>query len=269
MTEISVVVRARNEEKTIADTLSSIRSQVLPDKGFRVSTIVVNNGSNDRTVELVEEFIARRQSPNFSFLLVTEDRIGRGRALQTGVERATTEWVAILDADSIANPNWILNITEYIFNHPDYIAGSGRIRFRNGPFHHRLLYDFGRQVIFAAASRRGEGWMSLSNSWFRREAFFEAGGTADLPADTITDDRILALRLRKIGRMGFNAKATIETDNWLSQKPLWVSNLPVELEQVRLFSGVSNESLLHTVIRGCIAPVCRRWDAVKQIKLLM
>lgn len=254
--QISVVVRAFNEEGHIVKTLESLERQTLGPSHFEV--VVVNNGSTDRTAEKVEAFC--RQNTGFPIRLVDEPKRGRGPALHRGVEEAGNDWVATLDADSVADPSWLKIISHFIENNPQFIAGSGRVRFRNGPTHHRFAYDLGRNAVFATASRLNAGWLSGANSWFLREAFFDCGGTGDLPESATLDDRILALRLRKIGRIGHHRDAVVETDNWLSKKRFWLSqDVPRELNEVRRVTG-ARQSLTHRIVNGLVVPPLRVWD---------
>jgi glycosyltransferase involved in cell wall biosynthesis len=82
MNTISVVVISKDEEKSIARCLGSVR--------WADEVIVVDTGSADRTPEMAEGLGAK--------LYRTEWK-GFGRAKQLGVEKATGEWVLSVDAD--------------------------------------------------------------------------------------------------------------------------------------------------------------------------
>ncbi len=49
---VSVVIPAYNAEKTIADCLDSVNDQTYPD----IEIIVINDGSADQTLKLLEEY---------------------------------------------------------------------------------------------------------------------------------------------------------------------------------------------------------------------
>lgn len=163
--QISVVVRARNEANNILLALESLRKQTLQS----FETVVVDNDSDDGTTESVSCYL---RETGFSGKLVREERIGRGVALHTGVIAAKSEWIACLDADSIATPNWLETIVSFIQENPNYVAGSGQIFFKDGPSHHKILYKWGKRKIYSLASRHNQGWISLANSWFKKSTFF-------------------------------------------------------------------------------------------------
>jgi len=80
---ISVVIPCLNEEEGIGGVIESI-----PD--FVDEVLVVDNGSEDRSVEIATSLGAR---------VVVEPRRGYGRAYRTGLESATSEIIATTDAD--------------------------------------------------------------------------------------------------------------------------------------------------------------------------
>ena len=230
--QITVIVRARNEAKNILTTLESLFSQTF--KNFEV--IVVDNGSCDGTGDLAKQFFDNH--PEIHGRLVFEPEIGWGKALHTGVEQVNNEWIACLDGDSTASPTWLAHISSFIVKHPDYVAGSGSIIFRDGLPHHKFLYQAGRGAVYSFSSVTNRGWISLANSWFRKSIFLEIGGTKDLPSNVIVDDRILALRLRPHGKIAYLNGSAVRTSNWLTEKKKWVSGLLEELEQVKVLANI-------------------------------
>jgi len=256
--EITVVVRARNEAENILDTLTSLKDQEGVGYGD-YQVIVIDNGSTDGTREIVQKFL--ESQPEFPGRLITEEEVGRGKALQAGFEAATTELVACLDGDSIASPNWLRAVISYMKAHPDVVAGSGRIRFKNGPCHHKVIYDAARSITYATASQLEQGWISGANCWMKRSAFFAAGGTYDFPPEVI-DDRILALRLRPVGKIAFIPEAEVLTENWLIESPTWLTNLADEMDRIKEVAQASHESWLHGRVRR-LSQLCARWDGIK------
>lgn len=93
--QVSVVIPAYNEEAHILRTLSSLSFSVTRQT---VEIIVVDNNSNDRTVELVE---------GTGVTLVRETRQGVKHARNTGLQHAKGKFILNADADSIYSPYWI------------------------------------------------------------------------------------------------------------------------------------------------------------------
>lgn len=98
---ISFVVIAYNEEKSIERTLASI-SALENLVGYEI--IVVDDGSRDKTGEIVSEFVAR--NPQVRLVRLTENH-GRGYARARGIAEASGKFIATVDADIVLPPNWL------------------------------------------------------------------------------------------------------------------------------------------------------------------
>ncbi|MBY6676745.1 MULTISPECIES: glycosyltransferase family 2 protein [unclassified Rhodococcus (in: high G+C Gram-positive bacteria)] len=96
---VSIVVPVLNEELFIAPCLD----HVLPQIDEVTEVIVVDNGSSDRTVEIVEAYIAR--DPRIR--LVHEPRKGLFHSRAAGFRAATTDIVGRIDADTRIAPDWV------------------------------------------------------------------------------------------------------------------------------------------------------------------
>lgn len=92
--KVSVLVPCFNEENAICETVEKLDAALAPLEDFEIITI--NDGSSDRTLEILGTLKAR-----FPRLRVVDhDRNrGYGAALKTGMRHATSEMIAITDAD--------------------------------------------------------------------------------------------------------------------------------------------------------------------------
>ena len=83
---ISVVVAARNEEKTIVTLLDSLEEQDYPKDLLEV--IIVNDNSTDRTPIVVSEFIAQhRPQPGVNIRLIYNPFQGKKSAVRHAIEK--------------------------------------------------------------------------------------------------------------------------------------------------------------------------------------
>jgi len=102
MTTLSVVIPALNEEDGIQDIMArvlSIRSSLADVNVEGLELIVVDDGSTDRTPELVTATPGAR-------LIRHATNTGYGAALKTGFAAACGEWVGFLDADGTYPPEY-------------------------------------------------------------------------------------------------------------------------------------------------------------------
>jgi dolichyl-phosphate beta-glucosyltransferase len=91
---LSIIIPAYNEEKRLPDSLTSIMT-FLQDQTYDAEVLVVDNGSQDRTAQIVEAFIVHH--PNL--FLLQEDRAGKGLAVRRGMLEARGSYRFICDAD--------------------------------------------------------------------------------------------------------------------------------------------------------------------------
>ncbi|MBE3581287.1 MAG: glycosyltransferase family 2 protein [Thermoanaerobacteraceae bacterium] len=87
---VSIIVPAYNAEKYIADTIKSVLQQTYP----YFELIIVDDASEDRTVEIVRSFCDERIK-----LIRHKSNQGPGGARNTAIEAAKGRWMTVLDAD--------------------------------------------------------------------------------------------------------------------------------------------------------------------------
>lgn len=92
---ISVVIPACNEEKTIKKTINEL-SILLKKKKIDHKILVVEDGSSDKTVEIVEKM--SKSNSNVA-LIHHEKRLGKGRAVRIGFEKSGGDLILTYDAD--------------------------------------------------------------------------------------------------------------------------------------------------------------------------
>ena len=98
MTEIltySIVIPAYNESGRIVSTLRRVVEYVRA-QGWRAEIVVVNDGSTDRTVEVVREFQA--QAPEVRMIENPGNR-GKGYSVRAGMLQAQGEILVFTDSD--------------------------------------------------------------------------------------------------------------------------------------------------------------------------
>ena len=91
---VSIIVAAYNSEKTIGKCIESLLA--LDYKRYEI--IIVDNNSSDKTAEIVKQY-----DVSYQF----EKRRGWPAARNTGIKHSKAEFVANIDADCFASPNWL------------------------------------------------------------------------------------------------------------------------------------------------------------------
>lgn len=97
---VSVVVPLYNTEKYIAECIDSVLNQTLRD----LEVLVVDDGSRDRSREIVEE-LARRDSRVRLLRHPGGVNLGVSRTRRLGITEASGDYIAYLDADDAFEPS--------------------------------------------------------------------------------------------------------------------------------------------------------------------
>ncbi len=110
---VSVVTPLYNTEKYIAACINSVLNQTLKD----VEMLVVDDGSHDRSAEIVEE-IATRDTRVRLLRHPGGVNLGVSRTRHLGIMEASGEYIAYLDADDAFEPSKLERQIELLKAHP-------------------------------------------------------------------------------------------------------------------------------------------------------
>jgi glycosyltransferase involved in cell wall biosynthesis len=92
---ISVIIPAYNAERTILETIASVQQQTFSN----FELIVINDGSTDRTLELLNSL----EDPRLKIFSYSNG--GLPVARNRGIYHATGEFITFLDADDLWTPD--------------------------------------------------------------------------------------------------------------------------------------------------------------------
>ncbi len=108
--KVSIVIPAYNVEAYILDTLRSVIDQTFLD--FEV--LVVNDGSTDRTSEVITQFIQQ----DSRFKILHKPNGGLSSARNFGIRHAEGKYIALLDGDDLYLPNKLATHIEVLDRNP-------------------------------------------------------------------------------------------------------------------------------------------------------
>ncbi len=100
--KLSIVMPAYNEEKTIIQILDKALAADIGN--IEKEVIVVDDGSKDRTVELLRIYKQKKGLQNL-LIIAQPKNCGKGAALRAGFKHATGDFVIVQDADLEYDPN--------------------------------------------------------------------------------------------------------------------------------------------------------------------
>ena len=120
---LSIVIPAFNEEARIPYTILDLLSYLKTTAVAIIEVIIVDDGSTDRTSDILNHFAA--QNPIFQVIRLREN-VGKGAALRLGILRAKGEWVLMADADGSAPWQELehLNSGRWVDNEPSTFVAA-------------------------------------------------------------------------------------------------------------------------------------------------
>ena len=143
---LSVLVPVFNEQHVVAASLSRLAILEGCDFLSSIEVIVVDDGSTDRTAQVLSDFAREREtfSTNGSASKIRwkfhrhPKNLGKGAAIRTAIGMATGDVTVIHDADLEYHPRDLVNLLRvFVEQHADAVYGS---RFAGGLVRRVLLY---------------------------------------------------------------------------------------------------------------------------------
>jgi len=104
---VTIIVPLYNEEGSILKLTNSIDEVMKP---YRYELLLVNDGSEDKTLDLIKE--AQKDNPRLKFISFTRN-FGHQMALKAGLDHASGECIVMMDGDLQHPPSLIPNMLDY------------------------------------------------------------------------------------------------------------------------------------------------------------
>jgi cellulose synthase/poly-beta-1,6-N-acetylglucosamine synthase-like glycosyltransferase len=199
---VSVVVPTYNEEDTIVYELRKLMEQDYPN----MEIIVVDDASEDRTVELIKKFV--KDNGLSAMLIRQKERKGKASALNEAFKHCSGEIVVITDADTVLKENAIKQVIQN-FRDSKVGAVTGRLSMLNYEQTSATTLEKSYRNVFDIL-RLGESCIDSTPVFngplvVLRKNLFDC-----LEPRTLADDTEISLRIREKGyRAIFDPRATV------------------------------------------------------------
>jgi glycosyltransferase EpsE len=170
---VSVVTTVYNGEGYADRAVPSILAQTFGD----FELILVDDGSHDRTPEILRELAGRDDR----IRVFSPGRLGFAAAVNFGIRQARGEIIARQDFDDISYPDRLRLQVEFLDNHPDVGVVGGHYMLvdeNRGERYVRMPPADHAEIITAMAR-----YIPLAHTvaTFRRQVWTEAGGFPEVP----------------------------------------------------------------------------------------
>lgn len=178
--KISIITPSFNQGQFIEETIRSVLLQAY----LNIEYIIIDGGSTDNTVEIIKKY-----EPWLAYWVSESDR-GQSHAINKGIDKATGDWIAWLNADDIYLPDAFSKVAELILQSAkpvSWIVGTTiftDLELREiGRFEPSLYTAPGRDmnyepmgwIDFVCTKRAGIALPQPSSFWLR-SAVLQAGG---------------------------------------------------------------------------------------------
>lgn len=191
--KISVIMPVYNAESYIDEAIESILNQTFTDYEF----IIIDDGSSDNSFNKISQW----QRKDKRIKAIQQENLGRSLTRNKGIEIASSEFIAFMDADDISTPRRLEISYNYLKNNSSVAAVSGGYEYTcmygvplfkgNIPSEHKdielkLLHDIGNSFHQSA-------------SMIRRAVAQEVGGYN--PNHRLGDDVGFFLKVARVGKL--------------------------------------------------------------------
>jgi dolichyl-phosphate beta-glucosyltransferase len=144
---LSVIIPAYNEEQRIKATLEAVFNY-LSRQDYSWEAIVISDGSSDKTVEMISEFISNK--PEFSLIANTLNH-GKGFVVRQGVLQAQGDFRLFTDADNSTSIEQIEKFWPYFNEGYGIVIGSievpGAVINEQAQWYRRFLGRYSKYLI--------------------------------------------------------------------------------------------------------------------------
>ncbi len=174
MEKATVVVPTYNRADSLIRMLKSLREQKL--KQFKV--IIIDDNSTDNTLEAIRE---NKGSLNIK-VLHNEKNMGAGYSRNKGIKESKSKYIAFIDDDCTADPEWISDFYSFMESNPDVDGAGGMVFYpRNANILMKSIYYLPQMnentlAIQDAGKPIPVKNLSCTNSIWRRKVLEELGG---------------------------------------------------------------------------------------------
>lgn len=236
--KFSVVIPLYNKRNSIRRALFSVFDQIS-NNAMACEIIVVDDGSTDDSLAIINNIV--RDNKQHKVIVHSQTNGGVSAARNKGVELASADYVAFLDADDSYEPNFLSTIESLIVNFPSAALFATAYRF----------------IDTGAGRRRDANLVGLSKRDGQQllKSFFYSSANGDLPL-TSSSVCIRKSALESVGRFP-------QGENMGEDQAVWSQialRFPIALDQAvcaNYFEDTAS-SLMNTVAPSDEMPFSKR-----------
>jgi GT2 family glycosyltransferase len=244
---ISIIVVNWNGVKFLGDCLSSLEKQTWQHREF----ILVDNGSTDGSAECIKAWT--KQQPLARALYLSENT-GFCKANNLAFAEARGEWIALLNNDAVAEPDWLEELVRCGDTERRLGMVGSKILLQDSPG----VIDKVGHLIYWDGQNRGRGtmetdagqydrpeeilWPDACAALYHRKVFEETGGF-DETFFAFGDDADFGMRARLLGWKAWYVPTAVVRHRHSATAGAYSSLKVMLVERNRLLLAIKNFSL--------------------------
>ena len=265
---VSVILSAHNEAFNLSHYLKALLTQDYPE----YEVIVVDDGSEDATRDVVESFMAQDERLRMTFVPYGA-RVGSTKklALTLAAKAAQYDYLLLTDADCCPeSSHWIREMMKgFGEESKDIVLGFGAYFAEPGHVNRLIQFDtLFNGLHYLGAALCGHPYMGVGrNLAYRKSLFFESGGFTHLMTNKAGDDDLFVNHVATRE----NTAVVLSPDSftwsvpkrslhsWLQQKRRHLSVSPSYREQTKLrlaFEPVTRGLFYAAVVASIVYALC-------------
>jgi glycosyltransferase involved in cell wall biosynthesis len=164
--DLTLVMPCYNEQEIVEYTINRLLG-AFRRAGYRLELIAVDNGSRDRTGEIIQSLAA--QDPGIVPHRVEVNQ-GYGYGVLSGLPLGTATWIGIIPADGQVDAEDVVRLYEAVVSARSWVLGKVRRRFRMDGLRRKFISTGYNLFVLALWPRLGSLDVNGSPKIFPRQA---------------------------------------------------------------------------------------------------